>query len=977
MNKKYIFLFIALILLPSKALAEEICVNGNRYDVVSAGANVNVQEIEKENIERESMLPKEYFRMKTALSYSGITTSQIDEYLDDAEDGFNTGNTNYWVREFLRQYGTTYKKYSSVLKNGTEADYAIKVTPLNVKCNRRFDKNGHYTILSCPTSEQYSSRGKYNTIQFQKAIGTFEFNGRGKFNVKMTDLFDQTLLVRVVKNGTSNSQDYDYDSVRKIGWVGSNDLIYELNSGGITMTFDKGEEVRLEFYIRPSAGITCSGAYVGYTTFTAPEYAYVANPYLEHQVCKNFKNGYSHIPTTPTNYKEIFVPECYKSELEYFTELNKVSDSLIQNKINKISSLLATDTADISNLQCHYHTDNSLELATQTKTFIYNPASSNSEFGDYWAASCTETVTVVYDQPKQVISGTGFTYQASLKVERKCTPTVINVVPKPTQCSYNIECWGGPANHTGEAGAGPNEEFDSCVQACDGGVYTKDCINSCYSAVYEKNIDRTFSFLDVVKQKQTLQEDNDSEILAVANTFDCSKRKTNSPNYCYNQNKSWWYKNKIVTNKNQYKPNGLVTALGSPIYELAATSNNQSNCNGSTSCTSFHGRTFTYLNGCNSSSNPTLCYEVYSSVPRPNCSDNPNEDYKTLKIIAEEEYEALLAAIKTYENSEDVTMSVIDTYKTQAGNKNKFLETTWNDEVKFEGGVEEAKIVENVRIETYAVDNSSKNVPEVTVTKAYTANLPQAYINAITGDEKYVNSNYQADSDERDGGNKYYTDINSKTYNDFRTWYDGYAPTKNNYNPSVRVGNNIGVTFKNVGTKQTNGRQGYTWNKIDIDCFYGLYNQHHIECEDGVCDLICNDEDVCTGGLQYMFRQVNLPDLFPDRNPRWNWTYKTQVGSTQTGYISDPSKIIEDIEKTGNNAYSHEPEYEFVITGGNINRIREYNDRAGSYQEYPDMTCSTSGSGAKVCKSGLMTNTTYVKSFRRNTTLGENTNKNG
>lgn len=980
MNKKFIFLFILLILLlPNGVYAaskNSICVDGNEYNVTSLGKNVNSKQIESENIQRESMLPQSYFTMKKELLSRGITTNQIDTYLSNPNSNdFQSGSTNFFVKDFAEKYKSTYQKYSDVLKNKTESDYAFKTVSLNRKCNRKLNPDGSYDVLNCPTLEQSSENGKYSIDKIKRAISELKFDGHGKFKFEMKDLFDRTLLIRIVVDGQPNNvEQYDYDSLRNLGKIGKHDKIVELKSESYEMVLEKGQEVRMEFYINPTSGVTCSGAYLAYTSFMAPDYANVENKYRDTKICQDFKNGYSNIPTMPTNYKELFVPECYKNELEYFTEINKINENTIQDNIKKVNSFFQTETADISKLQCHYGGDGApQEWAKQTKTFIYNPPYENSYGGDYWAASCTETVEVFFDRPKKVIAGAGFDYKATLKVTRTCVPVVISKVPNLPKCQYNIECWGGPANHSGQNGAGPNEEFDQCVQSCDGGKYTKNCINSCYKSVYEKTVDRTFSFLDVVKKQQTIiKKDSKYSTTATSNTLvDCKTKKPDSPNYCYNKkgNEDWWYGKEV----GKYQK----TPLGSLIYELAASSNNQANCDHWRSCTSFHGITFTYLDTCNSTTNPTKCYEVYSTRPRPYCTDSENESGNA-EEVARDEYNDLIDKIKIYESNEDVSMSVIDSYLTENGNKNKLLKTTWEEDVKFEPGDKvDPEIKENVRIENYKENgNPSGNVsvPSVKVTKSYTANLPQAYLDKITGEYKHVGKNYTASQSEIDAGNKYYTDINSRKYNDFRHWDNGYAPKKINYDPSNREGNNIGVTFTNIGTEQTDGK-GYTWKSIDIDCFYGLFNEHHIECDDNVCDVPCldRDNDVCTAGLQYMFRQVNLTDLFPNRSPRWNWNYQTTVGS----YKSDAKAIIEQIEKEGNNAYNHQPEYEFVITKGNINKIRSYNNKAGSYQDYPDMSCSTNGSGTKVCKSGFMDNTTYIKSFVRNTNLGQNTNRNG
>lgn len=930
--RKWVFgcILFAICFIPCGVLAageNQICVNGNLYDVTNRGSKVDLASIKADNLKTGSTLPQHYFDVKRKFGVNSI--------------------------EFQKDYGTI-----------NEGDYAFVANSLNQKCNIHYNADGSYTWKSCPSTSQYNANNApYTTYKFQKAVSAFKFDGNGNFYVDIHDEFNSTLTVRVVRNGVKNNE-YDLESMQRLGKVGSGE-IYDLNSAGLRLSFAGGSNVRLEFYIKPSSGVDCAGSYVGSVDTVTPSYADVKNPWKDSTVCKNFRNGYSYISTSPTNYKSLLVPECYKDTIDYFKERPYISESSIQAKIAEVDKIFkSSNDADLKQLQCHYHTDGSREVAAQTKTFIYNPSgsasSSDQTTGDYWAASCTETVSINYDQPKKVVAGTGFMYDATLTVTRKCTPIAIRTITKPERCTYGIECWGGPANHTGESGAGPNEEFDSCVNTCDGGKYTKDCIQKCYKKVYEK-VDNIFTagvnsytFLDSMKAKQMAADH-------------CEKKTPTSPNYCY-------------TSKGWATDLGKRTKFGNLIYEIAAMNNQQSNCNGSTSCTSFHGMSFTYLNTCNSASNPTMCYEVYTSNPRPKCSDNPEEDYQVLKSTADKEYEELLAAIRKYEKSEQFEMSVIDSYKRD--NQGKPLtthSTSLENKVKVTGGVVTYpdtnlpyKETPNVSNQSYSTAGDVKSVPEVEVKKEYKIELPKAVIDQITGKESYVTNDYKPTANERDGGNKYYTDINSGTYNDFRKWTNEYSPLDERADTPF-VGNNIAVVFKNIGTVQTSSNENgsnYTWGQIDLDCFYGILNKRYIECDDGVCDIDCEENDVCTGGLQYMFRQIDLTNMFPDRDPRWNWTYTSE--KDQYGYSSEPAKVIDDVQNLGESVYRTENlDYNITITKENIRSIRRYNKAQGNYQNY-DMDCTTIGNGINVCESKFLKNTTYVKTYSRNTELGSN-----
>lgn len=934
-------LFLLFYMLPMGVNAAEddyICVSGNLYDVVSKGEKVNAYQIESTHIKKGTMLPDEYFAMK--------------EYLKEHEIDFGAQLPDAGYSDlllFMQLYGNVYREYGV---NVDESQYEFQVVSLNRRCNRQANSSGGYTWTSCPTTDQAgTSKSPYTTVQIKKAIlhdGVVFDEARGQYYLEFEDNFDSNLIIRVVRNGKKNSEEYDLMSAQRLGIVQASELI-ELGSSGTKIYSNIGAGYDLEFYLKSSVS-PCGGAYLGRTNIVVPDYADVSNPWKNSAICTNFRTSsdYSHIPEQPVNYKSILVPECYQDTIDY-TERSQITEASIQAKIDKVMDMFViSNDADIDNLTCGYIRDETNNVSRQTKTFVYgtNEESSGALVTHYWEAICTETVEIRYDPPKATNAGGGFTYNTTVTVTRQCTPHAIGLVEKPSQCTYDVECWYGPANHTGESGAGPNEEFDQCVKTCDGGVYSQDCINQCYQKVYEgadieiAPMSYGNNFLDVVKAKQ----------MALS---DCSTQTPTSPNYCYLQ-QGW----KTTNGK---------TPSGRTIFQLAASSNQQANCNGSTSCTTFHGREFTYLNGCNSSTNPTLCYEVYTSRIRPECSDNPDEDYNKLKEAADQEYMELLAKLREYETGEEVEISITDSYKTDnKGNPLVTTNSTIDNMVKITGGVQKYsdtgltyKETPNVSNEVYSNNGDTKSVPTVEVKKEYQIDLPQAVIDQLTGQEKYVNTSYRIPNHELDGGNKYYTDLNSDTINDYRLW--GNADFYPEYN--------IHVVFQNVGTKQTSGNSTYTWDSINLKCFYGLINKNYVDCEGKDCDdeLTCEEGDVCTGGIQYMFREVDLRDLFPDRDPRWNWTYAATVD--EYGYYSNPEEVIQDVEALGNDAYSEgHLEYEIVLTRQNIRAIRSQNKKLGNYLNY-DMTC-TLYNGKKVCDSNLLNNTHYAKSFIKYRPLG-------
>ena len=105
---------------------------------------------------------------------------------------------------------------------------------------------------------------------------------------------------------------------------------------------------------------------------------------------------------------------------------------------------------------------------------------------DYCKVKCTEKFTTTYSPPKSVVAGLCFSYKVTVKSKVDCITeqTGNNLWPSnepKSSCggaSYRAVCEDGTNQ------AGPNEEYDSCINDCDGGEYTKACSDKCYKKVY-------------------------------------------------------------------------------------------------------------------------------------------------------------------------------------------------------------------------------------------------------------------------------------------------------------------------------------------------------------------------------------------------------------------------------------------------------------------------------------------------------------
>ena len=122
---------------------------------------------------------------------------------------------------------------------------------------------------------------------------------------------------------------------------------------------------------------------------------------------------------------------------------------------------------------------------TKNISYTYHTEKKTQTIDTTCDIKCEEVVVVEYGPPIASKAGFCFQYQVKVtsrincKVEKEPEPPKAATVctPKP-QCEHS---WGVVAR------GGPSDEFDNCVEACDGGKYTDKCTNKCYKEVYEED----------------------------------------------------------------------------------------------------------------------------------------------------------------------------------------------------------------------------------------------------------------------------------------------------------------------------------------------------------------------------------------------------------------------------------------------------------------------------------------------------------
>ncbi len=166
--------------------------------------------------------------------------------------------------------------------------------------------------------------------------------------------------------------------------------------------------------------------------------------------------------------------------------INKTIDRY-KNTIEK--SHIYNDTSKLNpKLNCDFSKTSSEYLYTSKTKTVKAELSSGSV--KVCKIRCYEHLTVKYDPPATVKAGLCFQYKVTVKSESECgmeDDFDLSKVTVQNMCSPSPIC----SNTTSHTQAGPNENFDSCVQDCDNGQYSQACINSCYKKVYSSKTSTT------------------------------------------------------------------------------------------------------------------------------------------------------------------------------------------------------------------------------------------------------------------------------------------------------------------------------------------------------------------------------------------------------------------------------------------------------------------------------------------------------
>ena len=563
---------------------------------------------------------------------------------------------------------------------------------------------------------------------------------------------------------------------------------------------------------------------------------------------------------------------------------------------------------------------------------------------------CREVVTIEYGSP--IISKAGFCFEYNVKVTSRvnCQSEAPNR-PKAVATCYPIPV----CNHCGQndrfIAAGPNQEFDSCINSCDGGKYSIQCSKSCYNKVYGgKGFSNTNSFIDD---------------LVATKLADGERPSTGWPtptkdDYYYIKNgQIFWYNSSKTLGRWYF--NNSTSFLGHPCSFGGAAAL----CNCCATC---------WWEGCNTNQ--------YLNEGEASRDGKYNEAQYHAAVKACSQYSKCSTSQATFTISTNYYYGSENTLSTLKFPTNSSKNNDLKDTIQYQNGTvvcskEEGKstlltpVIENNQNHCY--NCGEQNVDsEASSSRMYVAEwgFPGYYFSAKSqGDTFYTRGPGYTLIPRKVCIPRQANNINQKWFNNFvctALKSDNYS-----YNDTIKsivedtINNNFDMnqcnktptkeelnTIYNIEAKSENfGLFG--WD-IDVKCFYALNS--NIVSEFKKFDDDDDDDDDDDETSKYQIRSVELTNLFPatdggsistsdssGRQPGFNWTTYAKNDKT-TDFTSDPVAYKNFVQRIGNDIYSDEYlDYDIILTKDDIYKLRNLKKRMKGFNDLGSIESNDDG----------------------------------
>lgn len=560
---------------------------------------------------------------------------------------------------------------------------------------------------------------------------------------------------------------------------------------------------------------------------------------------------------------------------------------------------------------------------------------------------CEEVVDVEYGPPQAAIAGFCIEYQVKVTSHVRCTTNLDIHAPNPgILCVPTPQCvhkWGTITQ------AGPTEEFDACVQKCDGGKYSDTCSKKCYNEIYKTTsktkkltaddkalVMFTASSIDEVPTggyyERRKASDGSYQIVWIS-TGDKKTTRT-KPTYGYGTYADWY----IINEYNRtIRDHGLGTATKTYFADGGG----------------FKRQHFGDKGACNGD-----CAHV-------GCDDNTYVNAQRQK----EDYEKNIAAYNTIVNKCAAQATCTE------------ATATFTIEADVEGYPDPIKFPMNKEVDTLVsreqgerTENSIKEGSSLlSYNGCYTSSsqkdwyqaewsFPGTWANNKTGEISYVDKGNDATWHQTK--NKFCLPLTISNTN--QKWWYYYMNQKSKHDTASNKGSYISQEYQKAHPEVINQNSvpksseikwniraktmkfGYFHWTFNINCFYATY------AEDNGDTPTTNNPD------NYTTRTIAKNNMFPStkaddstgivkssetgRTQGFNWTSAATIPDTKNpSYGVNPEALITKIQALGEKVYDEDLEneyleYEFRLSPDSLKEIKRNNkstnNGSGNYTNY-------------------------------------------
>ena len=590
------------------------------------------------------------------------------------------------------------------------------------------------------------------------------------------------------------------------------------------------------------------------------------------------------------------------------------------------------------------------------------------------SVTCEEAVTVKYGPPVAIRAGACFEYK--IKVESRVTCYMSQGPKKPKAaskvCTPTPYCKGHGAIYNQ---GGPSEDFDACINDCDGGKYTDKCNNKCYNEIYGQGDNNLLSSPTIEKEakknskKNNNKKNNNKKSTVIENTFsDLTASKWKEISLQGNKAKNSKYNGYYYQKSNGtmvWKPYNTKGrwyyfhkwGFNHPYPRIEAGIPRSKYCTDTCWWSSSTCSSTKYINY------GLAEYDKAENIKKYNravalCEAQTKCTTATAEYTINASYEK--------PNSETTTIETwIDFPRTSLG-KDKLSTCSEENRVNTKAGNIKSTINDYAGCYSQTCDSNNYYMTEWT--------FPDSWINKKTHEISYETHTYT--DGWRQKPNRFCIPLDAGSVNErwSRWYYRHVEKVPEGYYCSEGSGDESDLMQKvnKTNIKGNTTHFGYyKWN-IDFSCFYAVDN-YHVETskED-------NKGEICTPTTNpdYRIRTVTNNELFPSstgtstaagqtqgREPGYNWTADSALTENVIipEYVSDPVKVKEYIQKEGNSIYNSDGyvDYEFILTPNDLRRIKEYNKKLSSFDTFCGSLEDRTTSLAK-------DNSTGITSYRSN-----------